>query len=195
MFYKNFVFIMPERTASSTISRILLDAGGLYLGEKCGVVAQEGLIDKPRFYHIQRFIPAEELAQCTVIGFVRNPWARMVSFLERRRYEYETDGVVHDCPLEMKELLLWIRDETGEHTQHRHYDGSYDFCKFYRFEDIPGSIRAVCREVGIQVDEIPKIAGDGPRPPYATYYTPETRRLVAEMEAPIIERFGYEFEE
>ena len=131
--------------------------------------------------------------------FVRNPWARLVSW-----YIYHIKFKT-SYPRYFKE---WVK--TGMKSHWNKVDGSYwgdkdpINCqswiadeKQYNFigklENLQQDFDIVCDKIGIPQQQLPHKNATKHKH-YTEYYDDETREIVAEKYAKDIEQFGYEFE-
>jgi hypothetical protein len=130
-------------------------------------------------------------------GFVRNPWDRAVSLYERREgmqlrdvmsfdefidwMKFSSSTCIH--PMPHRNQLDWFVDSHGR--------VQVDFIG--RFETIEEDWAFIARKLGLS-PRLPHL-NQNPRrgKPYTEYYTPRTRRIVAERFKEDIEYFGYEF--
>jgi hypothetical protein len=134
-------------------------------------------------------------------AFVRNPWDRVVSeylWRERRshiRIAYETfeaflEALKTGWDYEMDDYRhvvmqsRFVCDEEG--------DVMVDFTG--RFETLERDVEEVRRLLNLPKQALPKFNLSKQRGHYSVYYTPETRKMVGEMYAEDVERFGYRFE-
>jgi hypothetical protein len=65
--------------------------------------------------------------------------------------------------------------------------------RIIRFEDIEEDFRAVCADLGLSAEPLPRY-NRSVREHYSKYYDDELRALVAKRFAPEITRFGYSFD-
>lgn len=139
-------------------------------------------------------------------GFVRNPWDRMISL-----FYFLTRGSMSRHSKEGRRYLRaigfrrWLLDNVPENGgfQKGIPDGAtmqtlsqmwwLEGCdRIGRFENLEGDLRAIGRDLGFYVRDLPHL-NRSPRGNYRRYYDAETRAFVAEHFAPEIEQFGYEF--
>ncbi len=141
-----------------------------------------------------------------IFGFVRNPWARMLSWhqmIERRlagvpaRVEKNAfwRGVCERHP-DFESFVLRAPDEFGRLRRPqldylRHGDRVADFIG--RTENLDADLASIRERLGLSPEaEVPH-RNAGPPRSYREAYTPEMRARVAELFAVDIEAFGYEF--
>jgi hypothetical protein len=73
-------------------------------------------------------------------------------------------------------------------------DGQLAVDTVARFEDLPESFHAACRQANIAHCELPRKLVSRRRRHYSTFYSDDTRERVAELYAEDMEFFGYRFE-
>jgi hypothetical protein len=116
--------------------------------------------------------------------FVRNPWDRLVSW---RCWNHPT------VPFE-NWLEGHIKNRNVPSLTQSEYLSDFDFDFIGRFELIRKDWRRAAAKIGLKkIARLPHLKKSR-RKPYQSYYTPEMVRTVAELESPLIERFGYTFE-
>ena len=140
----------------------------------------------------------DQFASYFKFGFVRNPWDRVVSLYERRegmqlRNQMSFEKFVEwvnfsSCtsihPVPHRNQLDWFVDPNGRVLM--------DFIG--RFENLAADWQTIAHKLGISQLLPHKKRNPGRTKPYAEYYTPTTRQIIAEKFRVDIEYFGYEFE-
>jgi Sulfotransferase family len=151
-------------------------------------------------------------------SFVRNPWDRLVScyrdkvlgevsdftsFHPTRGVAYclaRFDALRADMPFdEFVEVIATIPDDQAdEHFRSQHTfvtDGAGELALDFlgRFERLDEDFKRVCQELGIPSLTLPFVQAARTRRDYKSYYTPSTRRLVAERFAADVRLFNYDF--
>jgi hypothetical protein len=130
-------------------------------------------------------------------GFVRNPWDRTVSLYKRREGMQLRDAMSFDefvewftfssgtClhPMPHRNQLDWFVDPHGNVIA--------DFIG--RFENLRDDWAFVCRKLGIDAP-LPHLNENPAAKHYTEYYTPRTRRIIAERFRVDVEHFGYTFD-
>lgn len=146
-------------------------------------------------------------------GFVRNPWARMLSWyrmVERFRVAAERGSVREQERLATHEFLAgaaascpdfetFVMTGTTDWPRLRKPQVRYlespsrraDFIG--RQETLDTDLRQVFERFGLPWEPMESVNVDLGRPDYREVYTEATRRRVEELFAPDIEAFGYEF--
>jgi hypothetical protein len=151
-------------------------------------------------------------------AFVRNPWARLVSCY-RDKIGGEVDGYTYftirpgvaNClarfdvmraGMSFDEFVRAVAtipdDEADAHFRSQHTfvtggDGQPAIDFIGRYERIAEDFQLVGRTIGLPALELPRLQAVREPAAYATFYTAETRQLVAERYARDIELFGYAF--
>lgn len=157
-----------------------------------------------------------DIADYFVFGFVRNPWARLVSW-------YAMVAAAHETPrhvAHLQENTFWqsvradfddfddfIRRGVGDPSfrpkrygllrvpQTRYFsDGSGRFRADFvgRTEHLDEDLVTVMAKFDVHVDVVPRINASS-HTHYTGYYTPATRDIVARVYADDLERFGYHY--
>ena len=179
------IFVHVPKAAGSSVT--------IALGGKSGNVATHA----PLF--------AVDKGNRFAFGFVRNPWARMVSayrFLcQKRIYEWDTIDQPAICEMGFKGWLMgpeWFMAEDDAEWpayQIRPQMWWLQGCDYIgRVEDMPRSFDEACRLAGAAERDLGwqnRTHGDDWRKEYDN----ETRAFIARWFAPDIARFGYRFEE
>jgi len=199
------LFVHIQKTGGNTVRTMLNDA----LPD-----ARNPFGTLPKHAHLGGILKAEPgLTDYYVFGFVRNPWARMVSWwsmiqdaklnadagnegaIERLRTNwfirqvattYDTfDDFVLRGPDDLPRLgTPQVRYLTTPHRQ-------ADFVG--RTERLRDDVAAVFGHLGLTVGEVPRANASAPRGPYQDFYTERTRQLVAQVYAEDVAAFGYTF--
>jgi hypothetical protein len=119
--------------------------------------------------------------------FVRNPWDRTVSL-----FHFENRG--KERPRTWEEFLAHgeFRPDFGLYT----VKGALAVDFVGRFEALEADLATALQKAGLPGElSLPRAKSDHRKDPrgYREYYTPAQRDLIAEVFAPEIEMFGYEF--
>jgi len=120
------------------------------------------------------------------ISIVRNPWDHAVSFYNWVSYRKQFDGTFEE----------YIKVKYSSYWPFLSIDDQYCIDFIIRFEQLNDDVRECLTTLGLPSEtEMPRakttIRKDRD---YREYYTDETREMVRQKNAPIIERFGYIFE-
>ena len=149
-------------------------------------------------------LPREVFDGLFKFAFVRNPWDLQVSSFHHIRRERPHYLAGHD---DFESFLRYKLDPARPYQFH--VDTSIELQSDYlvdlhgkvlvdfigRYENLADDFREVCRRIGVPAPALTHKRQAKDRAGYQTYYTEETRALVAEHFAPDIEMFGYRFEE
>jgi hypothetical protein len=190
----NFIFIAIPKTGTTSVQRRfeLMNLEGTNI---CNTREPNLTQPKPLF---TKHIPAIELKQkCEKFdqyfkfSFVRNPYARAVSwvFYHLRNENYDLENY------SFSELILrcphWIW-----YPQHRWiYSNGNNLMNFVgKIESLQQDFNIVCDKIGIPQQKLPHINKSNHKH-YTEYYDNETRKMVSERYAEDIEFFGYKFGE
>lgn len=199
-----FLFVHVQKTGGSTIDNGLTAA----LGDVRRIPAAN------RHAPLDRLLQLEPgLADYWTAGFVRNPWARMLSWwrmmerfrdgaaqgveryvdhLQRNRF---AASIVETYP-DFESFVLGAPDEHPRlrKPQIRFLDvpaGKADFIG--RQESLETDLHAIYDHLGLTWVELQSVNIDPGRPDYRDVYTPRARQRVAELFEPDLRAFDYEF--
>jgi len=199
-----FLFVHVQKTGGSTIDNGLTAA----LGDVRRIPAAN------RHAPLDRLLQLEPgLADYWTAGFVRNPWARMLSWwrmmerfrdgaaqgveryvdhLQRNRF---AASIVETYP-DFESFVLGAPDEHPRlrKPQIRFLDvpaGKADFIG--RQESLEADLHAIYDHLGLSWVELQSVNIDPGRPDYRDVYTPRARQRVAELFEPDLRAFDYEF--
>lgn len=150
---------------------------------------------------VRRCLPAGIYAGLFKFAFVRNPWDRLVS-----RYAYLLRKTEHARSREVNQLgsfdayLRWELARTGQAGGMRHQadyvlgsDGRLIVDRIGYFERLEEDFAEICRRIGVPAF-LPPPKAHAPRGDYRSFYSDETRDLVARAYARDIELLGYSFD-
>jgi Sulfotransferase family len=203
-----FLFVHVQKTGGSTIDNNLSASLG----------------DVRRIKEAHRHAPLDRLLQLEpgladywTAGFVRNPWARMLSWwrmVERFRDGAERGveryldhlsrnrfvaGIIEKHP----DFESFILEATAEHPRLRKPQVEFmnapgvgkgrsaDFVG--RQESLEDDLHAIYDHLGLEWVELQSVNIDPGRPDYRDVYTPATRDRIAELFAADLTAYGYEF--
>ncbi|WP_235736946.1 sulfotransferase family 2 domain-containing protein [Nocardioides alcanivorans] len=199
------LFVHVPKTGGSTIDRVL----------DTEVPDSRKVAGRPRHATLKGILAAEpELADYWVFGFVRNPWARMVSWWSMvntvfEAYERGEPRVVRKVNANPKAWLpegefakdfdAFVLEGTAKirkvgRPQMEMLSAPDRMADFVgRIENFHADVNTVRERLGLEpLVEIPR-ANKSSHGPYQDYYNATTRQKVAEVYAADIEAFGYEF--
>jgi hypothetical protein len=141
-------------------------------------------------------LPPEVFEPFFKFAFVRNPWDWHVSNFHyiSQRADHPWHEVV--APFrDLEEYLDWRIQEKGAEQQSEFVygeDGALLVDFVGRFERLAEDFAVVCERIGI-ASSLPH-ANRSSHADFRQYYTPATRKLVADLYREDIERFGYSFD-
>lgn len=164
------------------------------------------VVELPQFYtfrHMEQhstaaeardFLGQDKWDSMFTFSFVRNPWDWQVSlyhFIQTNKFNYQRRMV---SEMTFDEYIRW-RVEEDRHLQKdfvydRHDNLLVDFVG--KIENLQDDFAVVCDRIGIPA-ELPH-ENASQHDAWRSYYTDETKTLIAEAFAPDIEAFGYTFE-
>ncbi|MCW2798269.1 sulfotransferase family 2 domain-containing protein [Nocardioides sp.] len=199
-----FLFVHVQKTGGSSIDRAVSAA--------VPDVRRIGALD--RHATLGQILNHEpELRSFWTVGFVRNPWERMLSWhrmVERFVAGAEAGGPNHTRQLKRNPFLAEVAREfpdfesfvmraTDRFTRLRTPQVAYltsrvrraDFIG--RQESLDIDLRAVFARLDLPAPEVPQLNVDRQRPDYHDVYTPAMQRRVAELFERDLNAFGYEF--
>ncbi len=199
---RDVVFLHVPKTAGGSISRALLEEP-----DAVNIGVRDMSVAVPCVEQLQAQLDVP-LSSLRTVTCVRNPWDWTVSgwlHVTRNRPAYDDPPSFRDfvmgawhgaTTLQYPHKFTTPEAYVSYHTQITQWDhlggaGS------------PIDIDAVCRFENLEVDfrdvfDTDKTLGHtnrSERAPYVTYYNEDTRQVVAERNEPLIERFGYRFDE
>jgi len=193
------VFIHVQKTASSAIGTALLqaDKNNQFIKRAKHATSEQA---------VKRFGIGHDWK---IVGFVRNPWDRLVSWWNMHTTGTNSGRWVRWVREECPTFKDWLRKDCYIRTQE---DGLKwarlpQFCFLYqpdqpptfigRYENLNDDYKQMCKVLGIRNPPPLKhirSANSKPHPPYQTYYDDESREWVRKWYDLDIEVFGYDFE-
>ena len=199
-----FLFVHVQKTGGSTIDNGLTAA----LGDVRRIAAAD------RHATLGRLLELEPgLASYWTAGFVRNPWARLLSWwrmMERFREGAAKGNERHITHLKRNKFVSgvlaahadfdsFVLRATDEHPRLRQPQVDYltagdrraDFIG--RQETLEQDLHSVYEHLGLEWKPLASVNIDPGRPDYREAYSPAGRQRVAELFAADVDAFGYEF--
>ncbi len=226
------LYIHIPKTAGQSVERVFLALNGLtWETREALLLRPNDDPDKgpPRLAHLTAgdylrygYLTPDQFQSYFKFAFVRNPWARMVSF-----YKYLSYGVTFpefvfgDFQKKLWTEMYWFTRPQAEFLYDNQGHLLVDFVG--RFERLQDDFNEICQRVGLPPTPLPHVNKSkkhaqkvqfslrprrflrylrhrGYRPPapqfphWRDYYDEATRALVAELYRADIERFGYTFD-
>jgi Sulfotransferase family len=196
-FQKRFLFVHIPKTGGNSIQSVLARYSEDQIVRRAG---QDGVerfgVTNPK-YKLKKHSPLADyraalgetqFGQLYKFAAVRNPWDRMVSFyftpIQRKKWDRQAFTKAISEALSAADYLRLDENDS---------DPFGNVNRIIRFEQLPDDFRAVCVELGLRPEPLPRY-NRSEREHYAKYYDAELRELVAERFALEIARFGYTFD-
>src|SRR6185437_695512 len=202
---KQFLFIHVQKTGGNAIETALApcSADTLRHSDMPGVEAASNPLRLRHLFatDIKLYFSDETWNSLFKFAFVRNPWARMLSWYnmasrsKRPDHPFSAYVRTHACTFEE---FLSLTDGIAAKTLHNQVDyisdrdGSVIVDFVGRFENLTADFGAVCQTIGVSTALPPfhRTVVD-----YRAYYTDRTAELIANRFARDIAKFGYVFDE
>ena len=180
------IFLHVQRTAGTSITRMLLDAGRVFAPVGLHQSAADLRASDPRQWD-----------EYFTFAVVRNPWDVWVSWYFHRTAKYR-------IPAAYQNFAAWIRDWQTWYNRHPFVyadqwglvsDGQRVLVdRLLRFETLEEDLAAVRQCLGIVGHAgLPHLNASKRQADYRAYYDVETRQIVASLAKADIENFGYSF--
>ena len=199
-----FWFVDIPRTSSSSIRAQLGQRYGVAHGKSSrwlGAAATDQLVpDHTPVRDMIQLLGEECWSELFTFSVVRNPWDRALSLF---RWRQRVGNIPSD--MDFDAYLRMLRDDRDHSPYHGHRFCQLDFLTdergdiavdfVMRFERRRDDFRRLRERSGIDLDADVHLMRTATEPGYARHFTPDTRRMVAELYAPDIEAFGYSFDE
>jgi sulfotransferase famil protein len=199
-----FLFVHVQKTGGSTIDNGLTAA----LGDVRRISAAN------RHAPLGRLLQLEPgLASYWTAGFVRNPWARMLSWwrmmerfrdgadkgIDRYLDHLQRNRFVASVIEKHPDFESFVMHAPDEHPRLRKPQVEFlntptkqaDFVG--RQESLEGDLERIYGHLGLTWEPPQSVNIDPGRPDYREVYTEKTRRRIAELFEPDLRAFGYEF--
>ena len=203
-----FLFVHVQKTGGSTIDNNLSASLG----------------DVRRIKEAHRHAPLDELlelepdlAEYWTAGFVRNPWARMLSWwrmverfrdgaekgIDRYLRHLKRNKFVSEVIERHPDFESFVLHATAEHPRLRKPQVEFMLAPEFgpgrsadfvgRQETLEDDLRVIYDHLGLEWHELQSVNIDPGRPDYHDVYTPAMRDRVAELFAADLDAYGYEF--
>ncbi len=187
------------KTASRSKMRRLLGLLGP-LNRAGGLYRQLEFSEHAPASRVEACLPPEAYARLYKFAFVRNPWDRLVSrhaYLLRKK-EHAHSGTVNKLG-SFDAYLHWELGRGPHNGGMRHQadyvlgaDGDLIVDRIGYFERLEEDFASICRRIGVPAS-LPLPKTHAPRKDYRSFYSDETRDLVAKAYDRDIQLFGYSF--
>lgn len=146
---------------------------------------------------IRDAMPSEAFDQAYKFTFVRNPWDWQVS-----NYAYALQTPAHgqhEIIRDLGNFDAYIRyqhaEEAPSQSSFIYDEGGGQLVDFVgRFETLPSDFQLVCETIGVDA-ELPFLNVSNRRRDWRSYYSSETRDMVADLFQDDIVRFGYRWDD
>jgi hypothetical protein len=200
---KKFIFIHIPKTAGSSIRNALRPYTRTLTGRFIKNVV------RPRdVFHVNQMPAHIDAVQTRLMlgdefynsafsfAFVRNPWDREVSMYHyiRTTPQHHLFRIVSELP-DFESYIRWVRNEAPVNQWDFIADcrqGEIIVDHVAKFENIAEEFKAITDRIGIAT-ELPKVNASKRSRDYRSYYTEETREIVAELFTTDIKKFSYSF--
>jgi Sulfotransferase family len=196
-FQKRFLFVHIPKTGGNSIQSILARYSDDEITRRPG---QDGIerfgVLNPKYKlkkhsslaQYRAALGDKKFAQLYKFAAVRNPWDRLVSMyftpIQQKRWDRKVFKKMITQALSAADYLRLKEHEADPLANVNH---------IIRFERLAEDFSAVCAELGIPAEPLPRY-NKSERQHYSQYYDDELRDLVAERFALEIARFGYIFD-
>jgi len=161
-----------------------------------GMSVEACLVGEPNPFGVSNHAPLRQVQDMAAgrftFGFVRNPWARLVSLYEYQRRQQ--GGTRYG----FKETLMqqaWLRIKDSDAGRY----GWRDALWFLQGADFIGQTErlqehfdVVCYRLGLEQQMLP-VKNGGDSVDYRSYYDDESREYVAHQHRDTVAAFGYQF--
>ncbi len=216
------LFIMAPHTGCTAIGEVLRERFGARWIPEEDILGPDGVVRIPRKHtRLPQLLAAGLLtpaarAELVVAAGVRNPFDEEVSHYKQREREFKARRddpetrrrLAGDRPPRQRgevDFETWLRrryvgrpwSRLMGRTPRRPADFTEGADVVIRFERLQADVDALFARLGVPGGvEIPVVNPTGVREkrPYAEFYTPRARRIVEEVFADRIRRYGYTFE-
>ncbi len=146
---------------------------------------------------IRNVMPANAFEEAFKFTFVRNPWDWQVS-----NYAYAMQTPAHGQHQIIRDLGSFEAYIRYQHAERAPSQSSFIFDRdghqlvdfVGRFETLAADFESVCKRIGVKAN-LPFLNVSQRRRDWRSYYTDETRSLVADLFQSDLERFGYAWDE
>ena len=190
------VYVHIPKTAGTSIERALGWIGDDVIGPY-GTVPY-GVQDHRTLNELRLAMPTADFDAYFKFTFVRNPWARVVSWyrnvisdaVHRGNFGIAADSTLRDFLVRhgstwgLQPLRYWIGDRSG----------ALELDFIGRFETLRSDFDTVRKRLGVPAVELPHLTQSNDRTHYRSLYDHECREIVAQRYAEEIGMFDYRFD-
>jgi len=209
---RQLLFIHVPKTAGQAMEQYILNSMGLdWKKDKASMLCKKNRWPWKgplRLAHLtaQEYLDYNYLSQKEFDGmfkfaFVRNPWARMVSYFTYagcdKKFSFDS-WLMNHLPTPKDDGLLIRKSGYRMIMPQTDYilsnEGELIVDYVGKFENIKDDFKEVCSLAGLPEDSLPSKNVSKKGKHYSEYYTPELKDRVAELYSLEIEMFNYTFE-
>lgn len=198
-----FILITPPKTGSVSCSNFFMKFCDI-----SEVIAQEGdnfeYIDEAppnpdykyiesKHHTLQNYANIVDLSQYTIIGTIRNPYDRCVSFWRwsnKQKKRMWLEGLRFTWWLRRLQVAHWARQSLIDYYT---VDNKINVDFFIDVNTINQDIEKVCNYLNLPFSEVPHLNKTKYRKHYRKYYSKTSKRLVDSMFLKDIQYFNYKF--
>lgn len=209
------IFVHIPKTAGQSIEHVFLNLLGLSWEEREPLLLKfnyDKNLGPPRLAHLkaQEYLKYNYISQSMFdsyfkFSFVRNPWSRIVSFYNYRRY-YQLFSFKHFVTKKLKNKILerdyWFIGPQYEFIMNHNGDIIVDYIG--RFENLQNDFDVICNALGLKDVKLPHVnkAREASfmqkffrksKRHYSEYYDKETKEIVENAYKKDIQIFNYSF--
>ena len=212
------IFVHIPKTAGQSIEYVFLSLLGLSWDTRSPLLLRPNENKKlgpPRLAHLKaneylkyKYISQDLFDAYFKFAFVRNPWSRVVSFYNYRRYYrlFSFRSFVRNHLKKIRDKDHWFFAPQCEFVHDQNGQQLVDFIG--KFENLQNDFDLVCNRLDLGTITLPHInkpkktnlifkifnIGDDKKCHYSEYYDDETRYIVEEAYRADIVKFNYSFE-
>lgn len=209
------IFVHIPKTAGQSIEHVFLNLLGLSWEEREPLLLKfnyDKNLGPPRLAHLkaQEYLKYNYISQSMFdsyfkFSFVRNPWSRIVSFYNYRRY-YQLFSFKHFVTKRLKNKILekdyWFIGPQHEFIMNHNGDIIVDYIG--RFENLKDDFNVICNALGLKDVKLPHVNKarevsliqkfvKKSKKHYSEYYDRETKEIVENAYKKDIQIFNYSF--
>ena len=209
------IFVHIPKTAGQSIEHVFLNLLGLSWEEREPLLLKfnyDKNLGPPRLAHLkaQEYLKYNYISQSMFdsyfkFSFVRNPWSRIVSFYNYRRY-YQLFSFKHFVTKRLKNKIserdYWFIGPQYEFIMNHNGDIIVDYIG--RFENLKNDFNVICNALGLKDVKLPHVnkAREASfmrkffrksKRHYSEYYDKETKEIVENAYKKDIQIFNYSF--